>query len=303
MSDLFGQMRDDLQKALDLATGTGVLTQPKIDKVIQDTLDHNNPFRANLPRKPGEGEAWLLNRKTAQASGAGWVNDTEEPSEGSITRERFSFTFKTLLERGKVTTFMQKAGRSYRDLLADELNDTTQLVKDLEEDGLINGNTGTNAKQFDGLRVLTPAGQVVSAGPGPLSIRLLDEGMDKSIGRPNMLVMAKRTRRELWSLLASNQRFVDSVEVKGGFRVTAYSDAAIFYSKDITTTQGGGTESDLFILDTEWIWVGVLEEFRSVFLAKTSSQFDSFDIRGSEVLVLANPTKGIARISGIIPPS
>ncbi len=301
LEDLQSQV-SDLKKALDLSGVTGVLTQDEVDTAIQDVLDHQNPLRMNIPRRNGAGESYLLNRKTAQPGPGGFVNDTEEPTPVSFTRGRVTFPYKTILRRGKVTKFAQSVGASYKDLLANEIADTTLLVRDDEEYALINGSVAGNPKEFDGLRIQSPAGQTISAGPGALSLALLDQAIDKVLGRPNMMIMSKRSRRKLWALLQQNQRFVDSVEVTGGFRVTAYApDIGIFYSQWIADNQGGGTESDLFVIDSQHVFVPWLENFGMVPLAKTSSQFDEFDVRGVETLVVANPERAIARIEEITP--
>lgn len=309
---MFELLGDELTKALDVATGTGVLTDTPVDKVIQDFLDHNNPLRRNIPRKPGQGESWLFNKKTAQAGhgNKGFVNDTEEPSEASFTRSRVSdFTYKTILEKGKVTQMMQDIGRSYRDALADEMNDTSQLVKDQEEDAIINGSVAVDAKQFEGLRRLKAAGQSVRMADNgaPLTLKKIDELIDVLLGRVNMLVTSKRARRELWSLLQIYQRFIDSIAVRGGFKVTAYGpDAGIYVSQYIPTNQevgtSGATCSEMYALDTDYVFMGVLRDFRMVPLAKASSQYDAFDIRGSEVLVVSNNAKGLGYLDAITPP-
>ncbi len=297
------EFRESLRKALDLAAVTGKTTQPEVDKVIQDLIDYNNPLRMNIPREPGSGEAYLLNRRSAGGTAA-FVNDTEELADSQSTYARVTFPFKTIKERGKVTQFAQDAGRSYKDLLAEEMETATKTVGNKEEDAIINGSVAGNAKEFDGLRIQTT--NTVSAGTngGALSLALLDETFDAMLGKPKLAVMSKRTRRKLYSLLQATQRFVDTTEVKGGFRVLAYNDAAVFYSQFISNAQTQGTAldaSDLFLIDPDYVFMAVLAEFKMVPLAKTSSQFDAFDVRGSEALVVSNTTHGTARLLGIIP--
>lgn len=298
---------DELSKALDFASGSGVLTQPKVDKVIADLLDHNNPIRQNLPRKPGEGEAYLWNEKSAQSSGGGFVNDTEEPQYAGFTKARKTSSYKTIMERGKVTQFMIDTGRSYRNLLSDEIEDVTLLVKDTEENALVNGDASTNPKEYSGLRKLISgvSGQEISMGTdgAVLTLKKLDETFDAILGRANMLICSKRTSRKLNSLLQSQQRFINVMEVKGGFKVPSYNDAPIYKSIYISDTQTQGASgavcSDLFVVDNTYVWVDVLSDVRFVQLAKVSSQFDHFDIREELTLVVKNAKRGLARLYGI----
>jgi len=308
MKGMTPDFRESLRKALDLAAIAGKTTQPEVDKVIQDLINYNNPLRAAIPRVPGSGEAYLLNRRTATGT-ADFVNDSEEPGDTDSTYDRKTFSFKTILERGKVTQFAQDAGRSYKDLLAEEMDNASRVVRNKEEDAIINGSVSANPKSFDGLRILTPSGQVIEAGGSGgdgdvLSLTLMDEAFDLCLGSPDVVICSKRTRRKLYSLLQATQQFVGTTEVKGGFRVMAYNDAGAFYSQFISDAQTQGDSdiaSDLFVLDTDFVSMAVLSEAKMVPLAKTSSQFDAFDVRVSEVLVMKNPVYGIARLAGIIP--
>jgi len=302
------KLNEELQKALDLATGEAAgLYQPEIDKVIADLIDHNNPFRQNLPREAGNGLQYEGRRKTGQTSNTGWVNDTETAStDAAIARSPFNVRYRTILESGGVTTLMQKSGRSFRDLLADEIKDVTQLVKDLEEDGLINGENSVNPKQIDGIRkLLVTAGQelAMAANGANLTLDKLDEAIDLCLGMPDMLLMAKRTRRQLNTLLMAFQSVVNTKEVKGGFRLPAYSDIPIYVSPRISITQEQGSSgaicSDILIVDTEHTFVSDLEPIRMVPLAKTTSQVDKFEIRLSLALILKNTTHGGSRLKGI----
>ena len=297
----------ELKKALDVAAAGDILLQPEIDKVIRSLILVNTPLRNNIPRRPGSGKQWTLNRRTV-APGTQWVNDTEEPAEDESTYTQNDFIFRTIQARGKVTRKLQATGQTFADIKAEEINAALDSVRDDEEFALINGDNSTNAKQPDGLRKLIPGSQVVTiddggGNGGVLTLDKIDEAIDLCDGMPNMIIASKRTRRQLNGLLQASQRFVDKVEVNGGFRVATYSDIPIFFSQHISDAQTQGTSdiaSDLFIIDLTEFWVGVLTELHMEVLAKTSSQFDKFDILEDEVFVTGKTTYH-ARIAGIIP--
>jgi len=297
----------ELKKALDIAAAGDKLVQPLIDKIIQSLILVHNPLRNNIPRKPGTGSEWILNRRTAAATSA-WVNDTEEPTESQSTYEQVKFPYKTLLVRGAVTRKLQAVGKTYIDILAEEINSALDVVRDAEEDCIINGDSSVNPKQYDGLRKLIPSEQTIVAGTNgaPLTLKMMDEAIDLCYGKPSLIVCSKRTRRELNALLQAQQRFVEpTFEIKGGFKVISYNDIPILWSQKISDSQTQGTAtnaSDLFILDLTKVWIGVLTELKMVRLAATTSQKDVFDIVQDTTLVMANP-KYHARIQGIIPPS
>ncbi|MFA5138340.1 MAG: phage major capsid protein [Elusimicrobiota bacterium] len=297
----------ELKKALDLAGAGSILHQPEIDAVLAEIIERNNPLRQNLPRKPGSGSAYIFNRRTARG-GAQFVNDTEEPSEQQSTVDQLSFPYRSILYRGKVTRRLQKQGKSLLDIEAEEIESGLQSVRDREEEALLVGDAAANPKQFSGLRKLVPAGQTVEAGAngGQLSLKLLDEAIDKVIGNPNMLLMTKAMHRKLNSLLQAQQRFMDTVEVKGGFRLQAYQSIPIYRTIWQPTSEVQGTANDtqsLYVLEAgPEVFVSVLTEITMERLAKTSSQGSSFDIYEDQSLVIKNELKA-ARLKGLQAPN
>jgi len=294
---------EQLKKALDMASAGGALQQPVIDKVLQELIEVNNPLRVNLPRKPGSGSAWILNQRTSRGSGAGFVNDTEEPGENQGTYLQKSFPYKTILDRRKVTRKLQAVGKTLLDIEAEEVENGLQNVRDSEENALINGDAAANPKQFDGLRKLVPVGQTTIAGANgaPLTLELMDAVLDLNRGNPNMIVMSKKANRKLNALLQAQQRFVDTMEVKGGFRVQTYNGIPIYRSIWISDSQAQGTASnctDIFVLDTSSVWIGELTPLRMERLASKSSQGTEFDIYEDISLVLANDLK-VSRLAGV----
>ncbi|MEK7745871.1 MAG: phage major capsid protein [Elusimicrobiota bacterium] len=292
-----------LKKALDMASAGAALQQPLVDRVLQELIEVNNPLRMNLPRKPGSGSAWVLNQRTSRGAGAGFVNDTEEPAENQGTYGQKNFPYKTILDRRKVTRKLQAVGKTLLDIEAEEVENGLQNVRDSEENALINGDATATPKQFDGLRKLIPGGQVVVAGANgaPLTLDLLDQAIDLNRGNPSMLIMSKKANRKLNSLLQAQQRFVDTMEVKGGFRVQVYNGLPIFRSIWVSDAQTQGTATnatDIYVLDTSALWLGELTPLRMVRLAQKSSQGGEFDIYEDLTLVLANDIKA-SRLAGV----
>jgi len=306
----------DIQKALDISGAGSILMQPVIDRVVAQLVDYRNPLRQNLPRKPGSGNAWILNRRTpAGGTPAKWVVDTEELTEDEGTYAQVSFYYKTLAARGRVTRKLQAVGRTYADVLADELEARALEFKNQEDLALTTGATTASAtsREFQGLKFLIPSTQRVvcaaSADGGTLTLAILDEAIDLCLFDPDMMIMTKKTRRIINALLQSQQRFVDKIEVKGGFKLLSYNELPIYTSNNMVNTQQvsvlgsvvselGGATSSIYIVDTEHTWVGELTPIKVQPLAKTSSQFDKFDIYCDEVLVVRD-YRANAKIVGI----
>lgn len=294
---------EQLKKALDISNAGGVFNQPNIDKVLQELIEVNNPLRVNLPRKQGSGSAWLLNQRVSRGAGSNFVNDTDEPNETQGVYVQKVFPYKTILDRRKVTRKLQAVGKSLLDIEAEEIENGLQNVRDSEENAIINGDSTANPKQFDGLRKLIPESQTLTAAQNgaPLTLELLDAAIDLNKGNPDMLIMSKKANRKLNALLQAQQRFVDTTEVKGGFRVQVYNGIPIFRSIWISDNQTQGSSNDctdIFIIDTSAVWVGELTPLKYLPLAQKSSQAHEFDIFEDITLVLANDAK-VSRLAGV----
>lgn len=293
---------EQLKKALNMANAGQSMQQPLVDQVLQELIEVNNPLRQNLPRKPGSGSDWILNQRTARGTG-GFADDTEEPTDSNSTYLQKKFTYKTIIQRGKVTRKLLAVGKSLLDLEAEEVNSALQIIRDTEESALINGDATANPKQFDGLRKLIPVTQRVTAGVNgaPLTLDMLDEAIDLNKGNPNMILMSKKANRKLNALLQAQQHFVDTTQVAGGFRVQVYNGIPIFRSTFITDNQTQGTATnttDIYILDTSAVWIGELTPLRMLRLAQKSSQYGEFDVFEDVTLVLGNDIKA-SRLLGV----
>jgi len=293
----------EISKALDIAGGDAML-QEMIDKVIADLIEVRNPLRQNLMRKASSGSAYRVVRRTDRGT-ATWVDDNDSGTESEGTYTKTDFPYKTPLFEGKVTRKLQAEGATFGDLLMEEITSGMQVIRDTEEDALVNGSISVDAKQFDGLKVLldAQAAQTVDLSGNPLTLEAMDEAIDKVEGNVDLILTSKRTARELNALLQSNQRFVDKVEVEGGFRLRSYDDAPIYRSNFVAINEGTGTnESRIYFLDSTEVFVGELTPLTFMALAKDSSQYDKFHIFEDIVLVFKNPKKA-AQITGITPPT
>ena len=282
---------NEIKRSLDYAGTSGVLIQPEVDKIIAEIIEYKNPLRQNIPRKHRGSDAWLLNRRSAAAANtvAQWVNDLTEPTVDRSANSRVSFQFRTLLARGKVTRFAQDAGRSYKDVLSEEIEARSRAFRDKEELAMFYGQTAN--LEPDGVNVLITGNQRIAQG-GTLggdafTLTKLDETLDKCAGAPDVICTSKAGRRRINAALQGVQRFVNTTEVKGGFRVMAYDDIPVYASTNVLdnyywdgTNQLGATgdTTNIFVLDTNEFWVGFMNDVSVTPLSKTSSQFDQFDI-------------------------
>jgi len=145
-----------------------------------------------------------------------------------------------------VDNFIQRT----RSTLNDQRATQTQLkAKDVArkfESTFVAGDVGTDPNSFDGIRNLAPGGQTLTAAAngGPLTLPLLDQLIDLVRGgKPDLLLMSKRTRRKLKSLLVASTHYVESGVNAFGRQVMLYDGIPVEASDWVpdTETDGSGT--------------------------------------------------------------
>lgn len=304
----------DIKKALGTTEAGTVLVQQEIDKIIAQIVEYKNPLRMNLARRQGSGDAWLVTRRTPGTTGAQWVSDTDagDIDQGAYTRT--SFPYKTILAKGRVSRKLQAIGKTYVDVLAEEIEAQSDDFKDKEDYAITRGDATTQPKEYDGLDILISAAQtvVMATDNTGLSVTLakVDEAVDLCAQDPDMIVCSKRTRRQLRSVLQAQQQFVNTVDVNGGFILLSYDHMPIFVSTNIVNTMQyngstktisgytGGDTSAMYVLENGDVFIAELTPVTMLPLAKTSSQYDEFEIFADEVLVLKH-TNRHAKLIGI----
>jgi hypothetical protein len=296
----------DVRKALG-PTGVASLIPKEIDKTIQELMDYQNPLRQNLPRKAGSGKAWYLSQRTPVSTtpAAFYSATTDDFTEATGDYAEKEFLYKTLGARGKIYRLARDTTKGQVDLLAEEINARVLEFKNKEEWALLYGNKTTDSNQFDGVDTsISDSSQVVKAADtnvgDDLTIAKMDELIDACAPfMPDMLICSLAGRRKINALLQSSQRFVDKVEVKGGFKLASYNDVPIFVSTQVPDTLDygsgvslvaatGGSTSAIYALTSEFVWVGELNKLTYRELAEKSTQYVEFDIYEDVTVVFAN---------------
>ncbi len=192
------------------------------------------------------GNALTYNRENAMATAAFFdVGDTW--SESAPTFTQVSAALKILGGDADVDQYIATTRSNVQDIEAAVLELKAKAVAHEFEDEFIYGDTATDAKGFDGLHKLCPAGQQIHQGsgttPAALSLKKLDEMIDLvKPGKPDFLLMTRRTRRGISAYARALTSPVQFDQGSIGQRVMFYDGIPVF-------------ESD-FMVDTETIASG-----------------------------------------------
>ena len=251
--------------ALTLAEAAKLSHDVVLQGVIETVVKESRVLDV-LPFVEMSGNALTYNRENALATAAFFdVGDTW--SESTPTFTQVSAPLKILGGDADVDQYVSTTRSNVQDIEAAVLELKAKAVAHEFEDEFVYGDTAVDAKGFDGLHTVVPAGQQVNQGtgttPAALSLKKLDEMIDLvKPGKPDALLMTRRTRRGISAYARALTSPVQFESAGFGQRVMFYDGIPVL-------------ESD-FMVDTETLAAGT-------FSAKTGGASSSvFAVRVGE---------------------
>jgi hypothetical protein len=213
---------------------------------VIETVIKESPVLQYLPFVEIVGNGLTYNQENAAATAAFFdVGDTWTESTPTFTQQ--TATLKILGGDADIDNFLIATRSNVQDLEAAIVKLKAKAVQQMFDDTFINGNASTNPKSFDGIDRLTIAGQTVSMGTNGATLTLakLDELVDAvKGGKPDLLVMSKRSRRTMNNLARASGGFLETDRNEFGLMVQLYDGIPIGISDSISDTQTQGTSTD-----------------------------------------------------------
>lgn len=175
-------------------------------------------------------------------------------AESTPTFEQKNASLKIMGGDADVDNFLKATRSNIQDLEAAVVELKAKALRDKFDETFIYGDSGTNAKQFDGLRMLidttTTGDQVIAAGSSgaALTLAMLDELIDAvKGGKPDMLLMSRRSRRKINNLVRASGAMMETDRDKWGNFVQYWDGVAIGVNDWILDTHivSGGVETDI----------------------------------------------------------
>lgn len=179
------------------------LSEDVLLKGVIETIIKESPVLQKLPFVDVVGNSLKYNQENALPTVAFYaVGDTWAESTPTFTQKSASLTI--LGGDADVDNYLQQTRSNIQDIEAAVIELKAKAMRHKFEDTFITGDTGSDANAFDGIDKLCDSGQTVSMGAngGALTLRKLDELIDKVLGgKPNLLLMSRRSRRDLTHLM------------------------------------------------------------------------------------------------------
>lgn len=197
------------------------LSNDMVQRGVIETIIEESPMLRMMPFLEVEGNSFKYTQENA-LGGASFYAVNSVWSEGAATFTQKTVNLAILGGDADVDNFIQRARSNVNDQRAIQTMLKAKDVARKWEQTVITGDAVADPNAFDGLKVLYPStgasGQVMTpaAAGGSVTLALLDQLIDLvKGGKPDLLLMSKRSRRKLKSLLTTSAHYVENGETFG----------------------------------------------------------------------------------------
>lgn len=213
---------------------------------VIETVVMESPILQSMPFIEIVGNALTYNRENTAATAAFYgVGGTWTESTPTFTQVTASL--KILGGDADVDNYIRQTRSNVQDIEASVLQLKAKALAHKFEDTFINGDTTGDGNSFDGIRKVCEIGQTPTMGTngGVLTLDKLDELIDQHRpGKPEMLLMSKRSRRKLSSLRRASGNVLETDVNAFGQRVLYYDGIPIGVSDWVADNETEGTSTD-----------------------------------------------------------
>ena len=236
--------------ALTLAEASKLSNDMLLQGVVE-TIIKDSPILQRLPFIEIAGNGLTYNQeKTLPDIDFYDVGDTW--SESTPTFEQLTANLKIMGGDADVDNYLKATRSNIQDLEAAIIELKAKALREKFEETFIYGDTSVNAKHFDGLRKLIDTGsagnQVIAMSDtgATLTLAKLDELIDAvKGGKPDMLLMSRRSRRKLNALVRASGGITDTERDQWGNFIQIWDGVPVGVNDWIldTHTVSGGVET------------------------------------------------------------
>lgn len=261
--------------------------QAKIDQMLIDASPKFSELRNMIPRQSLNGQpTFLWNVRTSDNGSTRWAYTFSENVVTSNTNSgtalqgakvQLTATAKSVRTDWEVENFFRLASASYYDAVSDEVSNALKVQIDKEEKQIVTGTAASgygDANGFLGLRQIVNSyvtigdtttvfgiqrasgktyldAQVVDAANAAISSVLLDKAITACKKRgaiPGFFVMSYDQKDVLDASLQSQQRFMGSMNIAGGFSLATYKGVPIVLSRYMDKAGESNTDTKVFLI-------------------------------------------------------
>lgn len=227
---------------------------------VIETIVKDSPVLQRIPFVEIVGNGLTYNRENTEASAAFFdIGDTWVESTPTFTQ--INTTLKIMGGDADIDNYLIATRSNVQDLETAVVQLKAKAVRELFETTFITGDSSVNAKSFDGLDKLCDPSQAISMGTngGSLTLDQLDVLIDAiKGGKPDLLLMSRRSRRSLNKLARTSGSFLEADRDEFGTMLQFYDGIAVGVSDYISDAQTVGTSTDCSVIYAFQVGEGAL---------------------------------------------
>jgi len=220
------------------------LTNDMLIAGVIETIVSESSVLQLLPFEDVVGTAITYNRENVAPTVA-WYDPGDTWLEDTPTFTQKTASLKILGGDADVDNFLQQTYRNPNDLEAEVLLQKAKATAYEFSATFYDGDSALDPKQFDGLAKIASAESretAAGANGAALTLDMMDALIDEiKPGRPDALLMAKRTRRKLSSLRRSSGNLLETDVDAFGRRALFYDGIPLLVDDFIPTNEVQGT--------------------------------------------------------------
>ena len=228
-------------------TESGKLSQDMLLTGVIETIVKDSPVLQAIPFIEVVGNGLTYNRENALPS-VSFYEPGDTWTESTPTFTQVTANLKILGGDADVDNFVKATRSNLQDLEATVVALKAKATQQKFDTTFIDGDSSADAKAFDGIDKLAAADQTVSMGAngGTLTLDKLDETIDKVRGgKPDMLIMSRRSRRKLTALgRAAGSGVVVADRNEFGLMTDYYDGVPVGVSDFVSDEKTVGNKSD-----------------------------------------------------------
>jgi len=201
------------------------LSTDMLQRGVIETIIKDSPILQLLPFMGIEGNSYKYTQENTLGSADFYaVNASWTESTASFTQQAASLAI--LGGDADVDNFIQRTASNVQDQRAVQVAKKSKAVAHKFEETFVVGDSVSDPNGFNGIKkLITNSDQVVTAGANgaALTLGMVDDLIDRvKGGKPEILLMSKRSRRKLKSLLVASAHYVERGESSYGRQVMMY---------------------------------------------------------------------------------
>ncbi len=181
-----------------------------------------------------------------------WYHVGEEWVESTPTFTKKTAELKVVGGDADVDNFLKATRSNIQDLEAAVVELKAKALRYEFENVFLNGDTTSDADQFDGLyKLLAGTDQEVTSGTNgaTLSFNSLDTLIDKVLGGdPHMLLMSRRSRRKIQALVRASGAILETRPGRFGEQIQMYNGIPIAVSDWVKDDYTVGSSTDCSVI-------------------------------------------------------